>query len=282
MRGDDERHVGILPAQYRHRPAHPPDRLAPVLPPVRGHDDQRSGILFDFPEFGESAVARIPARGDDGVDHGVPRHHDPVGRHPLGAQVPAGGPGGRQVESAQLGDHPAVGLLRERAARVAGTQPRLHVHDRNFGEEGGHRPGQGGRGVSLDEHRVHVGRAQPAPEAAEQAGGQLGDRACTGCAARTGGWVQFDLDLGAQTEAGKGVPYHRAVLAGGEHGRLGPPRALQFPDDRGEFDGFGAGTHDNGDALAAAQFRVVSVAGTGERIRRIETPFIASVYDRFT
>lgn len=224
MRGDDERHIGVLTAQCRHRPAHPPDRLAPVLPPVCGHDDQRSGILFESAEFGYGAVARAAARGDDGVDHGVPGHHDPVGRHPLGEQVAAGGMGGRQMEIAQLGDHPAVGLLGERTARVAGAQPGLHVHDGDLGEERGHRPGQRGRGVSLDEHRAYVGCAQPAAEPAEQTGRQLGDRPRGGRAARTGGRVQ--CGFGAQSEAGEGVPYHRAVLAGGEHGRLGPAGAL--------------------------------------------------------
>jgi hypothetical protein len=62
--------------------------------------------------------------------------------------------GGCEAQACQQGHQTPVHLLRERARRVFGAWPRLHVAHRDAPVEGGERPGQRGRGVAVHEQQV--------------------------------------------------------------------------------------------------------------------------------
>ena len=112
-------------------------RLAPVLPPVRRHQEQglrpgdrrRQRRLFE-------PIRPLRDR-EEGIDHGVAHREDPLPRHPFPGEVGGGLRRGGEVEIRQHPGEAAVDLLGERIIAVVGAQTGFDVAHRNLPVEAG-------------------------------------------------------------------------------------------------------------------------------------------------
>ena len=147
--------------------------LAVILPPVAGDEDHLP-IAIIKPVQNLRAKGEILYNGGlEGVNHGVARQKDPFDDVLPGQIVPVGG-GGAEVEVGNGAHQLPVDLLGEGGPLVIGAQPRLHVAHGDLVVEGGQRPGKGGGGVAVDQHKVGPGLLQHPVHAIEALGGDGG------------------------------------------------------------------------------------------------------------
>jgi len=115
-------------------------------------------------------VAHLVRDSQQRVDHGISSHDNVVFRHALAQQIGLGGLGGGEMELCQCAGQLAVGFFGPGRIDIAGTQPGLHVADRDLLVVGGQRGGEGGCGVAMDQHVVGLEPLQYALHASEDAG----------------------------------------------------------------------------------------------------------------
>ena len=133
--------------------------LAVVFPPVAGDKDYLPAAIIKPVQNLRAEGEILHNGGLEGVNHGVARQKDPFGDVLPGQIVPVGG-GGAEVEVGNGAHQLPVDLLGEGGPLVIGAQPGLHVAHGDLVVEGGQRPGEGGGGISMDQHQVGPGLLQ--------------------------------------------------------------------------------------------------------------------------
>ncbi len=261
VHGIDKLYFGIFLRQGFDGVADVKKSFAKVLPAVAGDEYQlvpvgqwRHEIVDD--RCGEPALQQVLLDGSlqasfaldladnpmEGVDHGVAGDGDARRVDALPDQVfPAEGRGREVPAGDAAGDLP-VYLFGPGAVDVVGAEPCFDVADGDLLVEGGQGGSHGGGGVAVDQY--HVGMRLPVhvAQAGEHTGGDV---------------VQVlpllhdvEVVMGLYPEEVQYLVEHLTVLSGhADEGLEMVALPLKGFDQRGHFDGFGAGAKDEEDCF---------------------------------
>ncbi|GAA3040953.1 hypothetical protein GCM10010448_24440 [Streptomyces glomeratus] len=233
---------------------------APRLPAVGRHQQDPAGGVVKVGEGRVPVVRRAPDRPAQGVDDRVPGDDDRRRGDTVVQQVVPCVSGGRQVEGRELRREPAVDLLGEGRVPVAGAQSRFEVHHGHPAVEGGQCPGERGRGVPLDEHRVRPFPPEQGAQPVEDAHGDVGE----------GLALAEDVEVVVGTDAEQRVHLveQTAVLGGHRHGRPEERGPVERLDDGGHFDGLWSCSIDDHQSFHPSLLWKKRSSGTSESLFR--------------
>lgn len=161
--GIDRPTVGMFVQNPPDRAEHPVHRFAQILPAVGG-DEDKPVITRPF-QLGMEIVFLhgMP----HGVDDRVAGNVDGFRVLPLPDKIVGGELRWGEIVAADDPHRLAVELLRVRGVDVIGSQPGLHMADRDLQVEAGQRGSEGGRRVAVNENNVGAFRLQNCPNAAQ-------------------------------------------------------------------------------------------------------------------
>ncbi len=181
----------------------------------------------------------LPQGLEQGVDDRVAGADHGVGVDVLALQVGGAGRRRGQVERGQLRRQPPVDLLGIRRVHIARAEARLHVRHRDLVIEGGQRPDEGGRGVTLHHHQIGLLLGDQPVQAAQGPLRHTGE----------GLTVPADVEIVVrnQAEQVEHLVEHAAMLAGDHDPGFEVRGVLQGQDERSHLDGFRPGPEDGHD-----------------------------------
>ena len=148
------------------------------------------------------------------------------------------------MQQSQLRDQTAVGLLRERVKQVVGAQAGLHVANGNLLVEGGQGGGEGGGGVSLNQHQIRGMLGELLLQPLQRRAGDVGEGLPWG--------HQSQITIRRQAEEIHHLGDHLAVLTGEHHPGAEALRLLEGLDHRRQLDGLGTRAEHDRDVVGSA------------------------------
>lgn len=185
------------------------------------------------PEFVEDMrlLLFVRERDGDSFDDGVAGDLDAFRGDALGQEVVPGQWGRGAAQVGEVVDEHTVVFFGHRTVEAAQTG--FEMHQMCAGGVGGQRSGQSRGGVSLHEHGIGFVLTEDQVEGGHEVAELVAS-------------ADVAVVVGIEHDVWRDLPGHASaeVLAGVHDERL----AAKELGDRGEFDGFGAGAHDDGDS----------------------------------
>ena len=160
-------HLRILPCQIPYRRTHTDEPLPEILPPVpryqhhpfvilRERSDRR---IFRHITFSQHILHDPVQR----INHRIPRHRNPLLRHPFVQQILPAQCRRRKIIRGNPPRHLPVHFLRPGAVKIMRPKPCLHVSHRNLPIERRHRRRHRSRRVPMDQNDIGLDLIQHIP-----------------------------------------------------------------------------------------------------------------------